>query len=49
MAHHLRYFRFSNRTHIEKSEDLTIEDFFKEHSDGPVKDADLLTPLDIIK
>lgn len=30
MAHHLRYFRFSNRTQIEMNEDLSMEDFFKE-------------------
>jgi hypothetical protein len=28
MAHHMRFFRFSNRTHIEKSENLQFDDFF---------------------
>lgn len=31
MSHHLRFFRFSNRTHIEKQEDLNMEDFFEDH------------------
>ena len=30
MSHHLRYFRFSNRTHIEMNEDLQMDQFFKE-------------------
>ena len=32
MSHHLRYFRFSNRTHIELKEDLKMEEFFAERS-----------------
>jgi hypothetical protein len=28
MSHHIRFFRFSNRTHIEKSEDLQFDEFF---------------------
>lgn len=30
MSHHLRYFRFSNRTHIEMNDDLQMEQFFRE-------------------
>ena len=29
MAHHIRYFRFSNRTQIELNEDLDINWFFE--------------------
>ena len=39
MAHHLRFFRFSNRTHIEKSEELKIEDFFQEYKEQPADEA----------
>ena len=28
MSHHMRFFRFSNRTHIEKSEELQFDEFF---------------------
>jgi hypothetical protein len=38
MAHHLRFFRFSNRTHIEKNEDLSFDEFFH----GEKKDYKLL-------
>lgn len=30
MSHHIRYFRFSNRTQINVNEDLQLEDFFDE-------------------
>lgn len=30
MAHHIRFFRFSNRTQIEVNEDLKMEEFFDE-------------------
>ena len=31
MSHHLRYFRFSNRTQIEMQDELKMEDFFSEN------------------
>lgn len=31
MSHHIRYFRFSNRTQIELNEDLQMNDFFAEN------------------
>lgn len=34
MSHHLRYFRFSNRTHIELKEELQMEQFFAERPDS---------------
>ena len=48
MAQHLRFFRFSNRTHIEKNEDLHIEDFFEEYK-ADKKDSDPLSIEDTIK
>jgi hypothetical protein len=43
MSHHLRYFRFSNRTKIGTNEDLKLEDYFSESSYNEVdEDAVLL-------
>lgn len=43
MSHHLKYFRFSNRTHIEMKHDLTEDEFFSnEYSYDNQEGVDLL-------
>jgi len=36
LNHHLKFFRFSNRSNIEKTQDLQIDDFFEDQAaSGP--------------
>jgi len=42
MSHHLRYFRFSNRTHIMKGEDLAMDDFFQGKEEQINEEVELL-------